>query len=152
MLSSQQTYFKQHDVTTSDIKLKYTSRAAILYKDKLAQQANAALKSYPGSIHLESGHSNVEASEDATKNSSKTQSDFFTQIESSHSTGSSEVSDIHISAILTSNTEPLEPQQSFAVPGSTSLSATVGETPAPAPKKVSSLGSKKPVSKLVCCP
>lgn len=141
-------------MTTTDIKLKYTSRAAILYKDKLAQQANAALKSYSGSIHLELGSNSAESNDEipSKNSSSKPQADFFTEIESSHPKDSSSAADVDPSAVLFCEPQPVQPQQSFAVPGSTSLASTgAGETAAapPASKKVSSLGSKKPVSRFV---
>lgn len=147
---SQQNYFKQHDVTTNDIKLKYTSRAAILYKEKLAQQANAAVKSFSGNIHLDSGSNNADGGSKESEEPEKKKSDFFTEIESNHSKQSapSVAPVIDSAASLFSEPEMIQPQQQFAVPGSTSLSVSTDESQsAPVVKKMSSLGaSKKPVS------
>lgn len=110
----------------------------------MAQQANSAVKSYSGSIHLES--SKDETNEEA-QSSSKPKGDFFTEIESNHPPQGSLGN--HASVDSFSDPEPIQPQQqtmASAVPGSTSLSTSVGEASVPVAKKVSSLGSKKPVS------
>ena len=48
-------FFSAHECTTKDLKEKYASRTAILYRDKLAAAAQAALKSWQGHVHVGEG-------------------------------------------------------------------------------------------------
>ena len=76
------TFFQQHDVTTEDLKQRYNSRAAVLYRDKLASAASIALKEWEGHLHIDpSGHQHPPASPDPNAPQSP---DFWKQIEDKH--------------------------------------------------------------------
>lgn len=45
-------FFSSHDVTTKDLKEKYASRTAILYRDKLGNAVAAAVKNWDGHLHV----------------------------------------------------------------------------------------------------
>ncbi|XP_078663058.1 ADP-ribosylation factor GTPase-activating protein 2-like isoform X5 [Branchiostoma floridae x Branchiostoma belcheri] len=49
-------FFRQHGCTTNDAKMKYNSRAATLYKDKLHGLASAAMRKYGTQLHIDTGH------------------------------------------------------------------------------------------------
>eukprot|EP00058_Branchiostoma_floridae_P008393 XP_002593881.1 hypothetical protein BRAFLDRAFT_58300 [Branchiostoma floridae] len=46
-------FFRQHGCTTNDAKMKYNSRAATLYKDKLHGLASAAMRKYGTQLHID---------------------------------------------------------------------------------------------------
>ncbi|XP_071942765.1 ADP-ribosylation factor GTPase-activating protein 2-like isoform X2 [Antedon mediterranea] len=46
-------FFRQHNCLTNDANAKYNSRAAQLYKDKVKQQASAAMRKYGTELHIE---------------------------------------------------------------------------------------------------
>ncbi|KAI8519125.1 ADP-ribosylation factor GTPase-activating protein 2 [Branchiostoma belcheri] len=52
----QEQFFRQHGCTTNDAKMKYNSRAATLYKDKLHGLASAAMRKYGTQLHIDTGH------------------------------------------------------------------------------------------------
>lgn len=56
-------YFAQYNCTTTDAQQKYTSRAAMQYKEKLAQAAAQAMKRYGTKLHLDE-HVESETSEE----------------------------------------------------------------------------------------
>ncbi|XP_066264798.1 ADP-ribosylation factor GTPase-activating protein 2-like isoform X2 [Branchiostoma lanceolatum] len=52
-------FFRQHGCTTNDAKMKYNSRAATLYKDKLHGLASAAMRKYGTQLHFDTGHGHI---------------------------------------------------------------------------------------------
>lgn len=45
-------FFRQHGCSTNDTNAKYNSRAAQLYREKIRQQANAALSKYGTDVSM----------------------------------------------------------------------------------------------------
>ena len=45
-------FFSSHECTTKDLKEKYVTRTAVLYREKLANAATVAVKSWQGHVHL----------------------------------------------------------------------------------------------------
>lgn len=48
-------YFRQHGCSTNDTNAKYNSRAAQMYREKIRQQANAALSKYGTDVSMSQG-------------------------------------------------------------------------------------------------
>ncbi|XKL64046.1 hypothetical protein PGB90_004132 [Kerria lacca] len=65
-------FFRQHNCTTTDVQQKYNSRAAQLYKDKLLETANQALKTYGTQLIVD--HLTQDNTEDSLE---KEEPDFF---------------------------------------------------------------------------
>ena len=56
-------FFSSHDCMMTDLKVKYATRTAILYRDKLSKSAQAALKKWsPDQLHISSSSGNSPAS------------------------------------------------------------------------------------------
>ncbi|XP_034477310.1 ADP-ribosylation factor GTPase-activating protein 2 [Drosophila innubila] len=68
-------FFRSHNCTSSDAQVKYNSRAAQLYRDKLAAQAQQAMKVHGTKLHLEQTADKSEGN-DAAKLEDE---DFFAQ-------------------------------------------------------------------------
>ncbi|EDV41378.1 uncharacterized protein Dana_GF23451, isoform A [Drosophila ananassae] len=65
-------FFRSHNCTNTDAQVKYNSRAAQLYRDKLSSQAQQAIKVHGTKLHLEQ-------SEKSEGNESAKEEDFFSQ-------------------------------------------------------------------------
>lgn len=48
----QTAFFRQHGCSTNDTNAKYNSRAAQMYREKIRQQANAALSKYGTDVSI----------------------------------------------------------------------------------------------------
>lgn len=126
------TFFQQHDVTTEDLKQKYNSRAAILYRDKLASIASTALKEWEGHLHIDaSGHQHP------PDLNSPPSPDFWKQVEDKHPLSQS-------SKASSFNFDKEEEVIKPAEMGSSSLSVAMKDVSIS--KKVPT-NAKKPVSK-----
>lgn len=122
----QHLFFQQHEVTTTDLKQKYSSRAAILYKDRLSSQAIAAVKSWNGHLHIETSH----GSTGGPSSPEPKTTDFWSEMESSQSKTSS------LATTLSKHKEPeVKPAEigssSLMTAGTQSKKATVGPTKKP---------------------
>jgi len=125
------TFFRKNNCTTTDTQVKYNSRAAQLYREKLHQSASQAMRLHGTKVHLDVG----DASEEPVK---KEEDDFFS----------------------TENFEPVQPveiakptpisngQKMFEADSEAPSVDVLGDAPAKtaAPKK-SAIGSKKPAAK-----
>ncbi|XP_065359332.1 ADP-ribosylation factor GTPase-activating protein 2 [Calliphora vicina] len=67
-------FFRQHNCTTTDAQQKYNSRAAQLYRDKLAGLAQQAMKIHGTKLYLDNHQEKTESNENA-----KEEEDFFAQ-------------------------------------------------------------------------
>ncbi|KAH8335055.1 hypothetical protein KR074_001481 [Drosophila pseudoananassae] len=65
-------FFRSHNCTSTDAQVKYNSRAAQLYRDKLSSQAQQAIKVHGTKLHLEQ-------SEKSEGNEPAKEEDFFSQ-------------------------------------------------------------------------
>lgn len=75
-------FFRQHNCNTTDAQQKYNSRAAQLYKDKLANLAQQSLQLHGTTLHIDAAHDN-------TAESNKPEEvDFFADCASFESAGS----------------------------------------------------------------
>uniref|UniRef100_A0A8C9Z3C7 ADP-ribosylation factor GTPase-activating protein 2 n=1 Tax=Sander lucioperca TaxID=283035 RepID=A0A8C9Z3C7_SANLU len=66
-------FFRQHGCSTNDTNAKYNSRAAQLYREKIRQQANAALSKYGSDLWIESSAGTTPAAPE------KEEADFFAE-------------------------------------------------------------------------
>ena len=119
-------------MTTNDLKQKYSSRAAILYKDKLASQALTAVKSWEGHLHIDTSHGS--GGGPSSPEPRRLSTDFFTEIESTHVQGSSATRSL-------SSLKPKDTDIKPAEVGSSSLMAAASSV-----QKRTPVTSKKPVS------
>lgn len=71
-----QQFFQQHDCSVKDVQQKYNSRAAQLYKDKLASQASAAMRQYGTQLFFSNSSSPSDSDVKKNQNSS---SDFWAE-------------------------------------------------------------------------
>ncbi|KAI8123368.1 ADP-ribosylation factor GTPase-activating protein 2 [Lucilia cuprina] len=70
-------FFRQHNCTTTDAQQKYNSRAAQLYRDKLANMAQQAMKIHGTKLYLDNQSEKLENNDNA-----KEEEDFFAQCHS----------------------------------------------------------------------
>ncbi|KAF8361102.1 hypothetical protein PRIPAC_88025, partial [Pristionchus pacificus] len=70
-------FFKQHGCNSTDAQVKYKSRAATLYKDKITQQSSACQRANGNVAMIDLGHSGVENKE--------VKDDFFEKVLTTHS-------------------------------------------------------------------
>ncbi|EZA50919.1 ADP-ribosylation factor GTPase-activating protein 2 isoform X2 [Ooceraea biroi] len=103
-------FFAQHNCLTTDAQQKYNSRAASLYRDKLAQASAQAMRRYGRKLHLDEG---TEAASEETS-----ELDFFKQHETSGSHENEATIPIEEKAYLTPN----------AVPNNDSVEKSASET------------------------
>ncbi|XP_068584899.1 LOW QUALITY PROTEIN: ADP-ribosylation factor GTPase-activating protein 2 [Cebidichthys violaceus] len=67
-------FFRQHGCSTNDTNAKYNSRAAQLYREKIRQQANAALSKYGSDLWIESSAGGTPSAPE------KKETDFFAEL------------------------------------------------------------------------
>lgn len=70
-------FFRQHNCVTTDAQQKYNSRAAQLYRDKLSNMAQQAMKIHGTKLHLD-GHADKMESNENVKSATE-EEDFFAQ-------------------------------------------------------------------------
>ncbi|XP_071532926.1 ADP-ribosylation factor GTPase-activating protein 2 isoform X7 [Panulirus ornatus] len=143
------TFFCQHNCTTSDAQQKYNSRAAQLYREKLLQMAQQAMRIHGTRVNIDIGQPEGTAPEE------KKEVDFF---------------DDHVSNAAPASPDLIPPLPEFTAPKSSSLSNGTKELPEesqPAPNieaalnitaceaqklasqpRKSTIGQRKPASKL----
>ncbi|XP_030385159.1 ADP-ribosylation factor GTPase-activating protein 2 isoform X1 [Scaptodrosophila lebanonensis] len=133
-------FFRSHNCTSNDAQVKYNSRAAQLYRDKLAGQAQQAMNIHGTKLHLEQVADKLEG------NDAKTEEDFFAQCDNDNGQldFNAENNNISLASKLelsnkpaTSTTSAIDAQISGA-PSVDLLNAIV--SPAPVP---SSIGVRK---------
>ncbi|XP_062404999.1 ADP-ribosylation factor GTPase-activating protein 2 isoform X4 [Sardina pilchardus] len=141
-------FFRQHGCTTNDTNAKYNSRAAQMYREKIRQQANAALSKYGSELWIDASASTQ------TPVPEKKEADFFE--EHSQATNSWEMASPALSELNGADTlvSPVLEQESPKGPETTSIQPDVGpsiEGLANDPKasievKSSIIGKKKPTT------
>ncbi|XP_034105188.1 ADP-ribosylation factor GTPase-activating protein 2 [Drosophila nasuta] len=97
-------FFRGHNCTSSDAQVKYNSRAAQLYRDKLSSLAQQAMKVHGTKLHLEPTADKSEGN-DAAKEEQQ-EEDFFAQCDNDNANALLENNNIS----LASNTPKLEPK------------------------------------------
>ncbi|CAD7005392.1 unnamed protein product [Ceratitis capitata] len=70
-------FFRQHNCVTTDAQQKYNSRAAQLYRDKLAAIAQQAMKVHGTKLHLENSADKADGND--VKSTTETEEDFFAE-------------------------------------------------------------------------
>ncbi|XP_017491095.1 PREDICTED: ADP-ribosylation factor GTPase-activating protein 2 [Rhagoletis zephyria] len=70
-------FFRQHNCVTTDAQQKYNSRAAQLYRDKLAAMAQQAMKVHGTKLHLENTADKADGNE--SKSTTDAEEDFFAE-------------------------------------------------------------------------
>lgn len=105
-------FFRQHNCNTTDAQQKYNSRAAQLYKDKLANLAQQSLQLHGTTLHIDAAHDN-------TAESNKPEEvDFFADCASFESAGSEPA------AVTTDSHNNILKQQQDEIPKLACLSNT----------------------------
>lgn len=105
-------FFRQHNCNTTDAQQKYNSRAAQLYKDKLANLAQQSLQLHGTTLHIDAAHEN-------TAESNKPEEvDFFADCASFESAGSEPA------AVTTDSHNNILKQQQDEIPKLACLSNT----------------------------
>ncbi|XP_055627042.1 ADP-ribosylation factor GTPase-activating protein 2 isoform X1 [Toxorhynchites rutilus septentrionalis] len=108
-------FFRQHNCNTTDAQQKYNSRAAQLYKDKLANLAQQSLQLHGTTLHIDNTHEN-------TAESNKNEEvDFFTDCAGFEV--KSTTTDTH-----NNNVKPLEVTQNNVTPMSSTVVSEGPET------------------------
>ncbi|CAJ0567202.1 unnamed protein product, partial [Mesorhabditis spiculigera] len=134
-------FFKQHGCNTNDAQIKYKSRAANLYKEKLAQLAQQAQRANGNKLYIESGPASAPDPEE------KGDDDFFAQ---DHSFEATPVSTLTPSQVHTSNSTNSLGADAFINdesqgPRVDHLDSVAASTKAP---EVKSVLLKKPIKKV----
>ncbi|XP_062404997.1 ADP-ribosylation factor GTPase-activating protein 2 isoform X2 [Sardina pilchardus] len=113
-------FFRQHGCTTNDTNAKYNSRAAQMYREKIRQQANAALSKYGSELWIDASASTQ------TPVPEKKEADFFE--EHSQATNSWEMASPALSELNGADTlvSPVLEQESPKGPETTSIQPDVG--------------------------
>lgn len=140
--SNARTYFNQHNCTTKDAQQKYNSRAAQLYREKLAQMARQAMKIHGTRVNIDSGHTEGAPQEE------KKEVDFFEEhanlVTADHVPFQPLCQSKDISTSNgTNDTSDGAPNVEMAL----NMSATDAQKLASQPHK-STIGQRKPASKL----
>jgi len=134
-------FFRSHNCTSTDTQVKYNSRAAQLYREKLHQAAAQAMRLHGTKVHIETGG---EAGGEEEASSAKND-DFFDNHEQ-FKVGASETVDI----LAPKQAEKMKVPDDGAAPNvdlALSTSPSAAAVPSkPAPKK-STIGGKKPAAK-----
>ncbi|ALC45248.1 ArfGAP3 [Drosophila busckii] len=134
-------FFRSHNCNTSDAQVKYNSRAAQLYRDKLSALAQQAMQIHGTKLHLETAVDKSEGNEAGKMQSDGQEDDFFAQCDNNNANAQLENNNIG----LISSSVKLEPKSKPATtplldgaPSVDLLNAAVAPATAP-----SSIGVRK---------
>ncbi|EDW70263.1 ADP-ribosylation factor GTPase-activating protein 2 isoform X1 [Drosophila virilis] len=89
-------FFRSHNCSSSDAQVKYNSRAAQLYRDKLAAQAQQAMKVYGTKLHLDPAADKSEGNDAARED--QEEEDFFAQCDNINANAHLENNNISLAA------------------------------------------------------
>lgn len=143
------TFFRQHNCTTTDAQQKYNSRAAQLYREKLSQIAQQAMRIHGTRVNIDVGHFENVAQEE------KKEVDFFDYHVNNAAPASPDIISAQqefLSAKSTAvsngtNESPDEHQAAPNVDAALNMSATEAQKLANEPRK-STIGQRRPANKL----
>ncbi|KAK4297252.1 hypothetical protein Pmani_030316 [Petrolisthes manimaculis] len=142
------TFFQQHNCTTSDAKKKYNSTAAQLYREKLNQLANQAMRIHGTTANIDVGVSEVPAPEE------KKEVDFFDEYVNSAAPGSPDLASAQPGFFTSMNSSLSNGSNENTGTGEEpDVEAALNMTPAEVQKltsqpRKSTIGQRKPASKL----
>ncbi|KAK3883160.1 hypothetical protein Pcinc_012493 [Petrolisthes cinctipes] len=142
------TFFQQHNCTTSDAQQKYNSRAAQLYREKLNQLANQAMRIHGARVNIDVSVSEVAAPEE------KKDVDFFDDHVNSAAPGSPDLASAQPGFFTSMNSSLSNGSNENTGTGEEpNVEAALNMTPAEAQKltsqpRKSTIGQRKPASKL----
>ncbi|KAK7066176.1 ADP-ribosylation factor GTPase-activating protein 2 [Halocaridina rubra] len=140
------TFFTQHNCTTTDAQQKYNSRAAQLYREKLNQMAQQAMRIHGSTVNIDVG--NTESSEKEEKK----EVDFFEEHVNSAAPASpdpmlTQPQLINAKNASLSNGTEEDSQQAPNVDAALNMSPSEAQKLANQPRK-STIGQRKPAAKL----
>ncbi|XP_068238046.1 ADP-ribosylation factor GTPase-activating protein 2 isoform X4 [Palaemon carinicauda] len=142
------TFFRQHNCTTTDAQQKYNSRAAQLYREKLSQMSQQAMRIHGTRVNIEVGNVDTAATEE------KKEVDFFEEHVNNAAPASPDPVLSPPQFIIAKNANLSngadEDGQAPNVEAALNMSANEAQKLANQPRK-STIGQRKPASKVESC-
>jgi len=140
------TFFRSHNCATSDTQVKYNSRAAQLYREKLHQSAAQAMRLHGTKLHIDTGDSSADTAEEKPK-----EEDFFSTHEQSAALSAVQDDAIPTAAVAVkpaqNGNKNVDCDGAPNVELALSSSPPADAKPAPAAVKKSTIGGRKPAPK-----
>jgi len=140
------TFFRSHNCATSDTQVKYNSRAAQLYREKLHQSAAQAMRLHGTKLHIDTGDSSADTAEEKPK-----EEDFFSTHEQSAALSAVQDDVIPTAAVAVkpaqNGNKNVDCDGAPNVELALSSSPPAEAKPAPAAVKKSTIGGRKPAPK-----
>eukprot|EP00088_Acartia_fossae_P042404 TRINITY_DN4452_c0_g1_i1.p1 TRINITY_DN4452_c0_g1~~TRINITY_DN4452_c0_g1_i1.p1 ORF type:complete len:556 (+),score=154.77 TRINITY_DN4452_c0_g1_i1:43-1710(+) len=143
------TFFRSHNCTSTDTQVKYNSRAAQLYREKLHHAAAQAMRLHGTKLHIDTGN---EVSNDDGDSAAK-EDDFFSQEQSA--ANSQLFEDSAVTKPVAKSVQNGDTDKNELDTGAPNVELALAPSPAPAAPatskpaaaKKSTLGGKKPAAK-----
>ncbi|XP_066965001.1 ADP-ribosylation factor GTPase-activating protein 2 isoform X7 [Macrobrachium rosenbergii] len=141
------TFFRQHNCTTSDAQQKYNSRAAQLYREKLSQMSQQAMRIHGTRVNIDVGNVDSPTPEE------KKEVDFFEEHVNNAAPASPDLVPSPPQFIIAKNaslSNGADEGQAPNVEAALNMSANEAQKLASQPRK-STIGQRKPASKVESC-